>query len=108
MTVGCAVVDWSRSRPLACVVRDSNPGQGRNLKQDFCFIRTPAVVKACHPWVLGQYGSGQNGTDKMVWTKWYTDKMALDKMVWRKWHGQNGTDKILRISHQSIPLPLTI
>src|SRR6218665_1513962 len=24
---------------------------------------------------------GQNGTDKMVWTKWYTDKMVLDKMV---------------------------
>src|SRR6218665_2424977 len=23
---------------------------------------------------------GQNGTDKMVWTKWYTDKMVLDKM----------------------------
>ncbi len=29
----------------------------------------------------------------MVWTKWYTDKMALDKMVWTKWYGQNGTDK---------------
>jgi len=23
--------------------------------------------------------------------------MALDKKVWTKWHGQNGTDKILRI-----------
>src|SRR6218665_2946173 len=32
--------------------------------------------------VLGQNGSGQNGTDKMVWTKWY---------------GQNGTDEILRV-----------
>jgi len=33
--------------------------------------------------VTGQNGSGQNGTDKMVWTKWYTDKMVglLDKMV---------------------------
>src|SRR6218665_3111861 len=41
--------------------------------------------------VLGQNGSGQSGTDKMVWTKWYTDKMVLDKMVWIKWHGQNGT-----------------
>ena len=51
--------------------------------------------------VTGQNGSGQNGTDKMiwtkwytdkmVWTKWYTDKMALDKMVWTKWYGQNGT-----------------
>src|SRR6218665_3318113 len=41
--------------------------------------------------VTGHNGSGQNGTDKMVWTKWYTDKMALDKMVWTKWYGQNGT-----------------
>jgi len=41
--------------------------------------------------VTGQNGSGQNGTDKMVWTKWYTDKMVLDKMVWAKWYGQNGT-----------------
>src|SRR6218665_1849257 len=24
-----------------------------------------------HSAVLGQNGSGQNGTDKMVWTKWY-------------------------------------
>src|SRR6218665_2876148 len=47
--------------------------------------------------VLGQNGSGQNGTDKMVWTKWYRDKMVLDKMAWTKWHGQNGTDQILRI-----------
>jgi len=37
--------------------------------------------------VTGQNGSGQNGTDKMVWTKWYTDKMVADKMV----YGQNGT-----------------
>src|SRR6218665_1014223 len=35
---------------------------------------------------------GQNGTDKMVWTKWYTDKMSLDKMVWTKWYGKNGTN----------------
>src|SRR6218665_4042389 len=34
--------------------------------------------------------------DKMVWTKWYTDKMVLDKMVWTKWYGQNGMAKILR------------
>src|SRR6218665_3677267 len=40
--------------------------------------------------VLGQNGSGQNCTDKMVWTKWYTDKMSLDKMVWTKWY----TDKM--------------
>src|SRR6218665_629504 len=45
----------------------------------------------CTEMVLGQNGSGQNGTDKMVWTKWYTDKMVLDKMVWTKWYGQNGT-----------------
>ena len=62
-----------------------------------------------HPgMVLGQNGSGQNGTDKMVWTKWYTDKMALDKMVWTKWYGQNGMDKMLQINHQSIPLLLPI
>src|SRR6218665_3066446 len=60
--------------------------------------------------VLGQNGSGQNGTDKMGWTKWYTDKMVLDKMVWTKWYGQNGTDKTLTIKSSSntlIPLPLT-
>src|SRR6218665_3231019 len=50
-------------------------------------------------WVLGQ-----KGTDKMVWTKWYTDKMVLDTMVWTKWYGQNGMDKMLLINHQSIPL----
>jgi len=31
--------------------------------------------------VTGQNGSGQNGTDKMIWTKWY---------------GQNGTDKMVQ------------
>ena len=46
-------------------------------------------------WVTGQNGSGQNGMDKMVWTKWYTDKVSLDKMVWTKWYGQNGTDKMV-------------
>ena len=54
-------------------------------------------MKQCIVGVLGQNGSGQNGTDKMVWTKWYTDKMVLDKMVWTKWYGQNGMAKILRI-----------
>ena len=29
--------------------------------------------------------------DKMVRTKWYTDKIVLNKMVWTKWYGQNGT-----------------
>src|SRR6218665_3214669 len=47
--------------------------------------------------VLGQNGSGQNGTDKMVWTKWYTDKMVLDKMARTKWYGQTGTDMTLPI-----------
>src|SRR6218665_1371440 len=47
--------------------------------------------------VTGQNGSGQNGTDKMVWKKWYTDKMVLDKMARTKWYGQNDTNKILRI-----------
>src|SRR6218665_2041798 len=45
----CAVVEWCCSRPLDCEVRGSNLGQGRNFKRGFCFIRTPAVVKACHP-----------------------------------------------------------
>jgi len=31
----------------------------------------------------------------MVWTKWYTDKMALDKMAWTKRYGQNGMDKMV-------------
>jgi len=75
--------------------------------------------------VLGQNGSGQNGTDKMVWAKWYTDKMVLDKMVrtkWytdkmvldkivrTKWYGQNSMDKTLTIKssiNTLIPLPLT-
>ena len=35
--------------------------------------------------------------DKMVRTKWYTDKMVLDKMVQTKWYGRNGTDKTLTI-----------
>jgi len=29
---GVAVVEWLHSRPLDCEVRDSNTGQGRNLK----------------------------------------------------------------------------
>ena len=37
---GCAVVEWWRSRPLDCEVRGSKPGQGRNLKREFCFVRT--------------------------------------------------------------------
>src|SRR6218665_3252076 len=45
----------------------------------------------CVGTVTGQNGSGQNGTDKMVWTKWYTDKMVLGKMVRTKWYGQNVT-----------------
>ena len=35
--------------------------------------------------VTGQNGNGQNGTDKMVWTKCH----------WTKWYGQNGTDKMV-------------
>src|SRR6218665_1079002 len=48
---------------------------------------------------VGENGSGQNGTDKMVWTKWHgqngMDKMVLDKMGWTKWYGQNGMDKMV-------------
>src|SRR6218665_923632 len=32
--------------------------------------------------------------------------MALDKMAWTKWHGQNGTDKILRIKSSINPAPI--
>src|SRR6218665_3822608 len=72
-----------------------------------CSSVTSQGVHICFAWVwvvvLGQNGSGQNGTDKMVygqngiWTKWYTDKMSLDKMVWTKWYGQNGTNKTVPI-----------
>src|SRR6218665_443223 len=74
----------------------------------------PHTIRQCFPTVVGQNGSGQNGTDKMVWTKWYTcmDKMSLDKMAWTKWYGQNGTNKTVPIKSSlinlSIPLPLTI
>jgi len=30
--------------------------------------------------------------DKIVRTKWYTDKMVLDKMVRTEWYGQNGSN----------------
>ena len=46
--------------------------------------------------VLGQNGSGQNDTDKMVWTKCYTDKMLIDKLVRTNWYGQMGTYKKVR------------
>jgi len=35
--------------------------------------------------VLGQNGSGQNGMDKMVQTKWYRQN-GTDKMVQIKWY----------------------
>ena len=48
--------------------------------------------------VTGQNGSGQNGTDKMVWTKWYGQngmgQNGMDKMAWTKWYEQNGMDKM--------------
>jgi len=49
---GWAVVEWWRSRPLECEFKfgvQTAAMQGVNLKRDFCFIRTSAVVKACHP-----------------------------------------------------------
>src|SRR6218665_1454123 len=48
--------------------------------------------------------------DKMVRTKWYTDKMSLDKMARTKWYGQNGTNRTVPIKSSinlSIPFPLT-
>ena len=55
---------------------------------NYTSFKTHSWVDTFYPEkVLGQNGSGQNGTDKMVWTKWYTDKMVLDKMVRTKWYG---------------------
>ena len=48
--------------------------------------------------VLGQNGSEQNGTDKMV----------LDKIVWTKWYGRNGTDRIINQSINPAPIDNTI
>src|SRR6218665_2077019 len=59
----------------------------------------------CHTQAV-EMVTGQNGTVKMVWTKWYTDKMVRDKMVWTKWYGQNGTDKMLRIKSLINPTPI--
>ena len=58
--------------------------------------------------VLGQNGSGknwygQNGMDKMVYGQNGIRQNGMDKMVQTKWY-----EKMLRINHQSIPLPLTI
>ena len=73
--------------------------EGRELEEEeeeihsfriFFYRASPRPL--LHRGVTGQNGSGQNGTDKMVWTKWYKDKMALDKMVWTKWYGQNGSN----------------
>ena len=68
--------------------------------------RTPAELKNCKlenpcpPFRhlhTGQYlGSdkrlvlsvtGQNGTDKMVWTKWYGQNGIRTKCYWTKWYG---------------------
>jgi len=40
--------------------------------------------------VYGQNGIGQNGMDKIIWTKWCMDRMVLDKIVWTQLYGQNG------------------
>jgi len=68
---------------------------------------TPSIQVVCpvvYP-VLGQNGSGQNGTDKMVWTKWYGQngigQNGMDKMVRTKWYDQNITDKVI---NQSAPI----
>ena len=41
--------------------------------------------------VTGQNGSGQNGTDKMV----YGQNGIQTKCHCTKWYGQNGTDKMV-------------
>jgi len=41
--------------------------------------------------VTGQNGSGQNGTDKMVYRQNVIGQNGMDKMVRTKWYGQNGS-----------------
>lgn len=49
--------------------------------------------------VSGRNGSGQNGMDRMVWTKWnrqnWMNKLVRQKMVWRKLYGYNGMVKMV-------------
>jgi len=44
-------------------------------------------------------GLGQNGSGRMVRTKWYGQNGIRAKWYWTKWHGQNGTDKMVRIKY---------
>ena len=67
-----------------------------HVKQALQFEEIYLTTIALDLTVLGQNGSGQNGTDKMVWTICYVDKrvlnkMVADKLVRTKWHGQNVT-----------------
>src|SRR6218665_1552791 len=67
-------------------------------------VWTPIIEQCNNYWVLRTIlnGSGQNGTDKMVWTKWYTDKMVLDKMVRTKWHGPKWYNFIFCVDFNSV------
>ena len=38
--------------------------------------------------MTGQNGTGQNGTDKMVYGQNGMGQNGMDKMVWTKWYGQ--------------------
>ena len=51
--------------------------------------------------VLGQNGSGQNGTDKMVYGQNGIGQNGMDKMARTKWYDQNITDKVI---NQSAPI----
>jgi len=65
---------WSEDQSLSCWIPQVRPADivvSENL------ILYPFTVNR-------QNGSGENGTDKLLWTKYYTDKMVLDKMVWTK------------------------
>jgi len=48
--------------------------------------------------VLGENGSGQNGTDKMVYRQNGIGHNGMDKMVWKKWYGSNITSKVINQS----------
>jgi len=66
--------------------------------QTFEIHRWKSLLKKCLVLlvVLGQNGSGQNGTDKMVYEQNGIGQNGMDKMVQTKWYGQNGSNFLYR------------
>jgi len=77
-------------------------GSGQNRTDKIVWTRWYTDIMVFDKMVYGENGSGENGAEKMVWTKWYTNKMILNEMVWRKWYGHNSTDKMVAILGQFI------